>query len=330
MKKRGHRLHRISRHSFSLGFGVSLFAFAFFVAACTMPKKRPMAAVPKVERSTASLENRHAKNIEILNSMPLIKGFEEAEKSESKYADVLTKIFAKIQDEAKSKRAAHPYRGTHAKGSCFEARLNVFSKEEMKTTLRYPEALANRLAQSLFSEPAKFPVIARFANGKGQHNADSVNDVRAISFSIDTHGHEASANGDFRQDFMFNNTPLFATRNIHEFYELLKTARVAQGDLSYIVNPLFISSTLRAKNLLDTFERNDTVSYALENYWSNVPYSYGLKPDGSPAEVVKFKMAPCDGAPTPHAASSEKAADYLQADIARRIQSGGVCFLMQA
>lgn len=339
MKKHGRRLHRMSRHTFGLGFGASLFAFAFFVAACTTPTKKPVAAraetsstheVHEPARSTASLENRHAKNIDILNSMPLIRGVESADASEGKYADVLAKIFAKIQDEAKAKRAANPFRGTHAKGSCFEARLSVYSKEELKNSLHYPEALASRLTHGLFSEPAKYPVVARFANGKGQHNSDKVNDVRAISFSIDTRGREPSANGDFRQDFMFNNTPLFATRNILEFYELMKTARVAQGDLSYIVNPLHLGSTLRAKKLLDTFERNDNMSYAVENYWSNVPYSYGAKADGSPAEIVKFKMSPCDGKATPHEPSDKKADDFLQADINKRVQAGGTCFLMQA
>jgi hypothetical protein len=72
------------------------------------------------------------------------------------------------------------------------------------------------------------------------------------------------------------------------------------------------------------------VSFAAERYWSNLPYSLGLAQDGSPAEIAKFKLEPCSGKPTPHAPNTDKADDYLQADIAERARKGDVCFYLQA
>lgn len=125
-----------------------------------------------------------------------------------------------------------------------------------------------------------------------------------------------------------NSTPMFAVTNIHEFTELMKLARVAQGDLHYIVNPFYLPSDLRAKKLLDLYERNDTLSYATEAYWSNLPYSHGLNANGTASEVVKYKLMPCDGR-TEHAASAGKAANYLQKDISTRAAHGDICFDLQ-
>ncbi|MEK7355097.1 MAG: hypothetical protein AAB250_01510, partial [Bdellovibrionota bacterium] len=112
------------------------------------------------------------------------------------------------------------------------------------------------------------------------------------------------------------------------FTQLLKAARTAQGDI-YVINPLYIPAILKGKKLLDQNERNDTLSYAVESYWSNVPYTHGLNADGSPREIVKMKMAPCDPKSFGRESSAGKASDYLQVDIDRRAASGKICFLVQ-
>lgn len=275
----------------------------------------------------ASLVSTSGKNLWLLQTLPLFEGFEKKVSSEDAQTQTLVEIFTKIQDEAK-KPAPALLRGTHAKGSCYDGTLQIFSAGELKANFHYPDHLIARLQQGLFDQPGALKALMRFANAKGDHNPDTVGDVRGLSFSLDTTGRTTALNGDAAQDFMMNSTPMFAVRNISEFTELMKTARTFQGDF-YFVNPLYVPAVLRAKNLLDRFERADTVSYATESYWGNLPYSHGLKADGTPAEIVKYKLTPCDGRDDVHESSAGKKDDYLQTDIDRRAAAGQVCFDLQ-
>lgn len=274
----------------------------------------------------AGLKGHPEANIELLKSIPLFPGVEKRVKDEDGKAKTLVGIFTKIQNEGRTKQLE---RGTHSKGSCFNGEIEIFSADELKSRFKMDDPTIARVRQGLFARAAKMPTTIRFANAKGTTNADTVGDVRGVSLSIDTSGHAVAMNGDARQDYMFNSSPMFAVRNITEFTELLKAARLAQGDFDYFVNPLYIKAILRGKNLLEEYERNDTVSYAVESYWSNVPYSHGLKSDGSPREIVKYKFSPCDPSTFRRESSAGKASDYLQVDIDRRAAEGRVCFLLQ-
>ncbi|MES2963088.1 MAG: catalase [Bdellovibrionota bacterium] len=281
-------------------------------------------ALPVV--SVAALNGNPEENLRILESIPLFQNYEKRVSGEDDKAETLVEIFTKIQNEGRTRVLE---RGTHSKGSCFNGELKVLSAQEIKAISKSDDVTIARVRQGLFSREGVLPTTVRFANAKGQTNPDTVGDVRGLSLSVDTTGRGVAVNGDAVQDYMFNSSPMFAVRNIVEFTELLKAARLAQGDF-YFLNPLYIKSTLRAKNLLEEFERNDTVSYAVESYWSNVPYSHGLKADGSPREIVKLKMSPCDPSSLRREGSAGKAPDYLQKDIDLRAARGHVCMVLSA
>lgn len=275
----------------------------------------------------AAVADDFQKNIELLRSIPLVKGLEKRDKNEFYFADELKTIFGQIQDEAKAKDDGLN-RGTHAKGSCFDGEFKVFSKRELEQEFGYSSGSINRIKSGVFSHNKEYPARIRFANGKGDRFSDRAPDVRSLSFSLDLRGDHHDFTGASRLDFSANSSPMFAVNNIHEFYELMKADRLAHGYLSYIPNPLYIGAISRALKLLEEFQRSDTKSYATESYWMNLPYTHGLGDDGNPKEIAKYRLIPCDGG-IQREPSEGKADDYLQADIAERAMKGDVCFFFQ-
>lgn len=264
-----------------------------------------------------------SERLKILDDIPLIPEYEKKRKNEKKIYYKLAKIFKKIADESKNADGSLN-RGTHAKGQCFEG------VTRMETDKNTSSETLDRIKKGFFRFAGDFKTHIRFANAKGQVNDDRVADVRAMSFAIETEGLSVDEVGGSRLDFMMNSSPMFAVRNIKEFHELMKAARIAQGDRSYItqLNLSYLDNTYKAKKLLDKYEREDVLSYATENYWSNVPYTH-LNENDEKKEIVKYKITPCAGAKVLEESNTDLASDYLQADIQDRALSMGVCFKLQ-
>lgn len=261
-------------------------------------------------------------NLKILEEIPLVSKFENKMRSESSTSYKLANIFKKIADESKNKDGSLN-RGTHAKGKCF------LGATTLQTDENTPQEILQRIKKGFFSHSGEFKTYIRFANAKGQVNDDREPDVRAMSFAIETDNIIKDPLGGSRLDFMMNSSPMFAVRNIKEFHQLMKSARLAQGDLSQLgINPFYIKSTLRATKLLDKYERTNILSYASENYWSNVPYTH-FDNKNDTEEVVKYKVTPCGGASVLQESNENKASDYLQKDISERAMNGEVCFKLQ-
>jgi len=280
------------------------------------------------ERSIANQTDRFRNHIKILQSIPLATNVEQRDDDEAKTTRTIIDIFEKIQKEAAAE-SKKMERGTHAKGSCFNGSFQVFSDTELQSLFHQSAESIRRLRKGIFALNGTYPTKIRFANAMGTQNSDLVGDVRGFSFIVDFGGKIYDYSGDSRQDFMLNTSPMFATNNVHEFLELVKSIRTAQGDL-YFINPFYISAIAKAAKFGKIYQRADTKSYATEDYWSNLPYSHGISGAGTPEDFVKFKATRCDGAAVQHESSDGKAADFLQTDIEARAQAGAVCFLLQA
>nr|BDT29697.1 catalase [Bacteriovorax sp. HI3] len=291
---------------------------------CSSPKEK----APQI-RNIASKESIHEQNLKILSSIPLLKGVEVKTRDEDSIAASLVEIFNKIADENKNSNQSLN-RGTHAKGSCFNGQIQVYSKDDLKSKFSYPGNYADALLQGVFSFKGTYPIQIRFANAKGGRFPDTANDVRALSFSMETSNEIFDYSGKNRLDFMMNSSPMFAVNNIVEFYELMKAARLGQKDFSYFPNPLYLQSTIRAANLLKTYERNDIKSYTTEMYWGNLPYLSGVNENGTAKHFVKYRVIPCNGKGIQKEASAGKSATYLQDDIKAKVEKNEVCFYLQA
>lgn len=303
-------------------------ACCLVLTACADTATVTTATAPEPQRNIASVESAYSQNVQTLMAIPLVKGIEVRKDTEYDATSVLIGIFNKIENESAGQGQSLS-RGTHAKGTCFESEFKVFSSSELKNRFHLSDTQISRLKQGLFAQDGIHRSELRFANAKGAKNPDTVDDVRGLSFTVETHGDNKDYSGTHRQDFMMNSSPMFVVNNIDEFVELMKAARLAGGDFDYFPNPLYIKSVLHARDLLKTYERADVASYATEEYWANLPYTHGVRADGQPVDIVKYKVTPCDGHGIRREASAGKAADYLQADIRERALGGKVCFLFQ-
>lgn len=278
---------------------------------------------------SVAIGGTHQENIAVLRSIPMVEGFEErSPQKESYITQELKNIFRDIQHKAAGPQADLK-RATHNRGSCFEAEFTMLSRSALRAQYQYSDKLIADLKQGIFSQEKSYPAQIRFANAKGERHPDTKGDVRGIGLSIDLKGDSRDFSGESRQDYSFNSTPMFAVNNIKEFHELMKTAAFAQGKLSYVPNPFYLKSTIKAAKLLKRYERSDSLSYATHEYWGNIPNVHGLKVDGTPKNISKIKLTPCDGKGTSYADSTGKTQNFLQKDIALRAQTGDVCFFFQ-
>jgi hypothetical protein len=277
--------------------------------------------------SLSVFSNEHLSNIEVLNSIPLIDGYEKPRSDEAQIQESLIDLF---QSFAKRNRNSDGSlnRGTHAKGQCFDGSLKIFSAKELKENFSYSQELISRIKKGLFLKDEILKTEIRLANadGLGRKNDDGPGDVRGLSFSI----HSDEINdfaGKGRLDFMMNSTPGFSNGDIKGFYEVVKAANVlVYGDFEYKPNPLYTKEI--AKGLLaisgGNSDHQNITSLADIHYWSNIPYTHGMDSEGRPEEIVKYQAVPCSEYRSPDL--SEKESDYLQKDIVKRAKEGTICF----
>src|SRR3954470_11907254 len=118
-------------------------------------------------------------------------------------ADIVAGILAVQTRFARTQRRPLG-RGTHTKGVCVRATLEIF---DLAATVA-DAGLAARLGRGLFARPGIYPATVRFANAASTNQADSKRDVRALSFAVEVPpgvvGLDAA-----RLDYSMNNAPTF-------------------------------------------------------------------------------------------------------------------------
>jgi catalase len=134
-------------------------------------------------------------------------------KSPTEAADIdeIKRGMLAIQAQAAASAKRPLARGTHAKGICVRAELEVL---DVRQVSRDP-ALSERLARGIFAGPGIYPAIVRFANADGGHRRDRWPDVRAMSFSIDVP--PGVVPGATRLDFSMNSASTFPINDSHAF-----------------------------------------------------------------------------------------------------------------
>lgn len=271
--------------------------------------------------------NEHERNLEILDSIPLIDSYERPRRDEGKIKDSLVELFASFAQRNKNEDESLN-RGTHAKGQCFDGTFKIFSQQELQSKFSYSDILTKRLKKGLFKQDVTLETSIRLANadGLGRKNSDKTGDVRGLSFSIFGDDIRDFA-GVGRQDFMMNSTPGFSNGDIKGFYEVVKTASLlVYRDFKNFPNLLYTKEIASGLSAIagGNKDNENITSLADISYWSNIPYTHGSDNHLRPDDIVKYKAEPCSNILSQENTSDDP--NYLQKDIIERASEGSICF----
>lgn len=271
--------------------------------------------------------SEHERNLEILDSIPLIPDLERPASDENHIKENLVAIFASFAKRNQNKDGSLN-RGTHSKGQCFDGNFKIFSREELKQRFSYSDDLIGRIKKGLFEIDETLRTEVRLANadGLGRRQRDGMGDVRGLSYTVYSDSIDDFA-GSGRQDFMMNSTPGFSNGSILGFYEVVKTANtLVYRDFTYKPNPLHIGEIVSGLSAIagGNSDHENISSLADINYWSNIPYTHGVGSHLQGEEVVKFEAEPCSGIRSQNVDLEHE--NYLQEDIVKRAEDGSICF----
>lgn len=191
-------------------------------------------------------------------------------------------LLLQANSAAKQKRPLG--RGTHVKGICVEAELEV-----LDLTIGRDPGLAARLAKGIFAKPGVYPAVVRFGNADPKINSDFKPDVRSLSFWVDlTRGGMVSPGAKAgRQDFSLQNAPPLPINDARAFLAVMKLLTASNPAVGLWSLPLKDKlRALRAVVLAKLQSRQTIKPYQQLRYWSNVPFRHG------PNDVVQYSAIP--------------------------------------
>ena len=170
------------------------------------------------------------------------------------------------------------------------------------------------LKQGVFSQPASYPAMLRFANATQRD--DSKKDIRGLSIRL------ANVNGPVLwgdpgyQDFVLNSYPALFVATPEDFLSFIR-ARQEDKKIRFFLNPfdshlksLWIGIKARKKHRSPLDIR----------YWSTVPFRLGETGN----QIVKYSVTPCSDYKTSKVVNPGK--DQLRAAIKSHLQQAPACF----
>ena len=199
-------------------------------------------------------------------------------------ADIVAGILA-VQARYARKQKRPLARGTHAKGVCVRATLEIF--DVAKTV--GDAALAARLGRGLFAKPGVYHATVRFANASSAILKDSKRDVRALSFAVDVPAGVVGPQAT-RLDYSMNNASTFPINDAHAFAAFMRVDG-AEGFFGHL-RALLSLSFKDLKGFFQTIARGvrqqntKPIPYQQTRFWSTVPFLHG------PDEAVKYSAIP--------------------------------------
>jgi len=203
-------------------------------------------------------------------------------------AEILRGIL-KVQAEFAAAQNRPPGRGTHTKGVCARATLEVFDLSQ-----KYPDTeLAKRLAHGIFAKPGVYQATVRFANAASTIYPDRKPDLRALSFSVQLPPELAGQSP--YQDYSLQTAPTFPINDAHTFAVLIKVlsagSRKNKAKALLSLSLLDMLRVLRAMALGVIQSAGKIQAYQKFRYWSTVPFRNG------PLDAAMFSAAPSEDNP---------------------------------
>ncbi len=239
-------------------------------------------------------------------------GLERTSPTEAADIDEIKRGMLAIQAQAAAAGQRPLARGTHAKGICVRAELEVL---DVRQSTGDP-TLADRLACGIFSRPGIYPAIVRFANADGGHRRDRVSDVRAMSFSIDVP--PGLVPGATRLDFSMNSRSTFPINDAHAFAVSVRVLSAAGMRAKWKALRSLTWSEFRSLLRVIRLGRQQTKGtprkpYQQLRFWSTVPFLHGGR------DAIKYSAIPADNPARPLQAGPNR----LQDELVRHVNEDG-------
>ena len=174
--------------------------------------------------------------------------------------------------------------------------------------------IPGELKQGLFSKPASYPAMLRFANATNRD--DSKKDIRGLSIKLFHAEGKVLWGQPGVQDFIFNSYPALFVATPEDFLSFIR-ARQEDKKLRFFLNPF----DSHLKSLWIVFKAREKHLSPLDiRYWSTVPFRLGE----TGSQVVKYSVTPCSDYHTEKVVNAGE--NQLRAAIKAHLQQGAACF----
>lgn len=174
--------------------------------------------------------------------------------------------------------------------------------------------IPTELRKGIFSAPASYPALLRFANA-GEKD-DSKKDIRGLSIRVMNVDGPVLWGEPGLQDFLLNSFPALFAATPEEFLAFIRARRKNQ-QLRFFFNPI----GLHLKAFWIVFKaRKNHLSPLDIRYWSTVPFRLGVEK----RLAVKYSVTPC----SPYTTTSpvDPGENQLRAAIKAHLRQGPACF----
>ncbi len=184
----------------------------------------------------------------------------------------------------------------------------------LKAEFQVHDDIPAEYKQGLFSRPASYPAMLRFANASKKD--DSQKDIRGLSIRITDVEGEVLWGEPGVQDFLLNSYPALFVPTPEDFLSFIR-ARQKGNEIGFFINPL----DLHLQSLCIVLKAQKKHLSPLDiRYWSTVPFRLG-EPNGL---AVKYSVTPCSSHTTTQAVDPGK--NQLRAAIRAHLQQGEARF----
>jgi catalase len=179
---------------------------------------------------------------------------------------------------------------------------------------RVHDDIPAELKQGIFSQPASYSAMLRFANASNRD--DSKKDIRGLSIRVKNVDGPVLWGEPGFQDFLLNSYPALFVATPEDFLSFIR-ARQKGKELGFFLNPF----DSHLKSLWIVFKaRKKHLSPLDIRYWSTVPYRLGKT--GGP--VIKYSITPCSSHKTTKVVDAGE--NQLRSAIKAHLQQGEACF----
>lgn len=189
----------------------------------------------------------------------------------------------------------------------------------LPATLEVLDGLPSHARQGLFAQPGIHNAWIRLSNGNSEIASDRKPDVHGLAIKVlGVHGPGALGVPTDCQDFLLNNTPVFAFPNSDEFVELvLALSRGGGALLKYMLSRYGLIGAFKVIKRLGTSLKKPFPGYAAETFYSAVPFACG-------PYAMKLRLQP------PQPGQPAKSQDDWSAELLGRLEQSPLRYQLQA